>query len=69
MLHTRRRLHDVPPAGVLLHQHSMPVRQAVTGPSLYLHAHTVDVRKSPLIRGFLKAGRYRHGKCRVRVWF
>jgi hypothetical protein len=68
-LRTLRRLHDVPPAGVVHHQHSMPVRQAVTGPSLYLHAHTVDVRKSLLIRGFLKSGFYRHGKCKVRVWF
>jgi hypothetical protein len=55
-LRTRRRLQDVPPAGILRHQHMMCVWQAVMGPSLYLHAHTVDVRKSPLISGFLKSG-------------
>jgi len=42
--------------GVLHHPLAMSERQAVTGPSLYLHAHTVEVRKSPLIRGFLKSG-------------
>jgi hypothetical protein len=33
----------------------MPARQAVIGPSLYLHAHMVDVQKSPLIRGVPKS--------------
>jgi hypothetical protein len=47
---------DVPPAGVLHHQQSMPMRQTVTGRSLYLHAHTVVVEKCLLIRGFLKSG-------------
>jgi hypothetical protein len=31
----------VPPAGVLHHQYSLPARPAVSGPSLYLHAHMV----------------------------
>jgi hypothetical protein len=34
----------------------MPVRQAVTGPSLYLHAHMVEVQKSLRIRGVPKSG-------------
>jgi len=33
----------------------MPVRQAVTGPSLYLHAHTAEVKKCLMIRGHLKS--------------
>jgi hypothetical protein len=55
-LNIRRWLQDVPMTGVLHHPHAMFVRQAVTGPSLYLHAHTVEVRKSVLIRGVLKSG-------------
>jgi len=34
----------------------MPARPAVTGPSLYLHAHMVEVQKSSLIRGVRKSG-------------
>ena len=67
-LRPRRWLRDVAPAGGLVHQRTMPVRQAVTRPSLYLHAHMVEVRKSALIRGFLQSNLDRHGKCTVRVW-
>jgi len=40
----------------LHHPHAMPARQAVTGPSLYLYAHMVEVQKSPPIRGVPKSG-------------